>query len=401
MLSRIKFEIEQLVDEMLDQLPASIWTSDSTTFFDPALGGGQFVRAIEQRLRAQGHSDENIHQRVFGFEESELHLRFAVNKHKLVGQYVRKPYEKFLELDNTMKFDVVVGNPPYNIGLEQHKYIDFIKQTEKLKKEQSAYIIPIAWTYSPRFKNFLSFLKNNGLYKVKFLTREEFPGIIQDVCQIFLKKGYNKDISVISKTKLLRTFSRDSTSLLPVSNEIAERVFDAVSNHSGLELFGSDNKTVRHHGEKDFDGYISETETETHNIKLLSRLGGSSNKNEIFWISKASCIDSTFKVVTARLQPTTGRISYWQVVDPTFAISESLVFLKFKTQTEANNCKVFLESTLVKFIFKELMQTARMSKNLIAKIPALNFKKSWTDAALYKHFGLTQEEIDYIENAVK
>jgi type I restriction-modification system DNA methylase subunit len=110
----MKFEIELLVEEMLDQLPASVWASNSTTFFDPAIGGGQFVRAIEQRLRVCGHSDANIHSRVFGFEESDLHIRFAVNKYNLVGQYVRKTYEKFFELDNTMKFDVVIGNPPYN-----------------------------------------------------------------------------------------------------------------------------------------------------------------------------------------------------------------------------------------------------------------------------------------------
>lgn len=112
-MSRIKFEIEPMVAEMLDQIPKSSWTSKTKTFFDPAIGGGQFVRAIEQRLRSAGHSDANIRSRVFGFEESELHVRFAVNKHKLVGQYARKSYEKFFELDNSMKFDHVVGNPPY------------------------------------------------------------------------------------------------------------------------------------------------------------------------------------------------------------------------------------------------------------------------------------------------
>ena len=64
MLSRLKFEIDPLVAEILDHLPESVWTSTSTTFFDPAIGGGQFVRAIEQRLRRYGHSDANIRKRV-------------------------------------------------------------------------------------------------------------------------------------------------------------------------------------------------------------------------------------------------------------------------------------------------------------------------------------------------
>ena len=117
MLSRMKFETEILVSEILDQLSENVWLSNSTTFLDPAIGGGQFVRAIEQRLRSAGHSDANIKSRVFGFEESDLHIRFAVNKYKLVGQYVRKPHGQFFESDNTMDFDVEVGNPPYNKGM--------------------------------------------------------------------------------------------------------------------------------------------------------------------------------------------------------------------------------------------------------------------------------------------
>lgn len=113
MLSRIKFEIEPLVVEMLNQLPERVWTSTTATFLDPAIGGGQFVQAIEQRLRDHGHSNQNIRKRVFGLEDSDLHIRYAVNKHKLVGQYAKKPYEKFLELDNSMKFDVIIGNPPF------------------------------------------------------------------------------------------------------------------------------------------------------------------------------------------------------------------------------------------------------------------------------------------------
>jgi hypothetical protein len=124
MLSRIKFEIDQIAEEILDRLPTDVWISDSTTFFDPAIGGGQFVRAVEYRLRSHGHSDENIRKRVFGFEESDPHIRYAVNKHKLVGQYKRKPYNKFLEMDDTMKFDVVIGNPPFNSAKKNRDDID-------------------------------------------------------------------------------------------------------------------------------------------------------------------------------------------------------------------------------------------------------------------------------------
>ena len=114
MLTRLKFDISVLVQEILDGLPPEVFSSTTTTFLDPAIGGGQFVAEIERRLRDHGHSDANIHSRVFGFERGPVAIRYAVNKHNLVGNYTCKTSLEFLELDTDMQFDVVVGNPPYN-----------------------------------------------------------------------------------------------------------------------------------------------------------------------------------------------------------------------------------------------------------------------------------------------
>lgn len=198
MLSRIKFEIEPLITEMLNQLPESLWTSDSTTFFDPAIGGGQFVRAIESRLRKHGHSDSNIHRRVFGLEESDLHLRYAVTKYKLVGQYAKKPYEKFLELDNTMKFDVIIGNPPYQDGTKdggQNKiYNQFSKKALELAKSDGivSFITPTSvLKESKRF----SLVGLDGLKVVDFRADNYFDVGI-NICQWIVDKQYIGEVTV-------------------------------------------------------------------------------------------------------------------------------------------------------------------------------------------------------------
>jgi tRNA1(Val) A37 N6-methylase TrmN6 len=133
MLSRLKFDISVLVEEILDQLPKSVWTSTTTTFLDPAIGGGQFVAMIEQRLRDAGHSDENIASRVFGYEDNQMRINFTVNKYKLKGTYTVK---KFIEEKINMKFDVAVGNPPFqkadNDAARWVLWIEFVKKSKEL-----------------------------------------------------------------------------------------------------------------------------------------------------------------------------------------------------------------------------------------------------------------------------
>lgn len=112
-MSRITTEISKLVNEILDLIPQEYWQSTTTTFLDPSIGGGQFVREIERRLREHNHSDDNIHKRVFGFETTKLYVNHAVNRHKLVGNYSVMTCSKFLEYTDKT-FDIVVGGPLFS-----------------------------------------------------------------------------------------------------------------------------------------------------------------------------------------------------------------------------------------------------------------------------------------------
>lgn len=110
MIGRLKFNIDNIVESIISKIPDTIWDNPKAKFLDPSIGGGQFVKVIEKKLRDKGYSDKNIRSRVYGMESNKMRVNFAINKHKLIGNYV---VGDFLKWETSMKFDCIIGNPPY------------------------------------------------------------------------------------------------------------------------------------------------------------------------------------------------------------------------------------------------------------------------------------------------
>lgn len=207
MLSRIKFEIDPVVNSMLDQLPADTWTSTTETFLDPAMAGGQFVREIERRLLAAGHSRENVAGRVYGIEQYEHQVQYAVNKYKLLGNYT---VDDFLEKEFTMKFDNIVGNPPFQDG-NQGIWQEFVKVSlDNLKNGGIiSFITPNSWANGSNLnteKNiFNSVFQKFNCTKIKTNVNEYFPKIGKNISQwTVVKEPYKGKTLVVdnaSKSK--------------------------------------------------------------------------------------------------------------------------------------------------------------------------------------------------------
>ena len=106
---RLKMNLDELVNSILDDMDQTLFERDDTTFCDPKMAGGQFIKHVEARLRDYGHSDRNINRRVFGFAENLLDIGWATKTHGLVGQFLTDNY-----LEQDMKFTVTLGNPPFS-----------------------------------------------------------------------------------------------------------------------------------------------------------------------------------------------------------------------------------------------------------------------------------------------
>ena len=124
MLMRLKFQIDKLVNEMLDQLPEEVWLNPSVTVLDPAMGGGQFLKEVIPRLCEKGHLDENIERRVFDVAEDEIDLNRARKNAKLIGKYGTVGVDFDFEREFGLKFRdfLGLGNPRGRAGAaSQHR----------------------------------------------------------------------------------------------------------------------------------------------------------------------------------------------------------------------------------------------------------------------------------------
>ena len=404
MLGRLKFDISDLVDEILDQLPKEVWSSSTTTFLDPAIGGGQFVRAIENRLRDAGHSDKNIASRVYGYESNRMRINFAVNKYKLAGVYTNK---NILEEDNDMKFDVVVGNPPYqNPGKSKGEklWYRFIRKSVDLLNDDGylAFVTPNSWLSGGT--NMSSgkwgvlkdvFCKYQLIFaNVHNVTKNHFPKIgIQISFWIMQKSKITKDSILELEDGSIEIDLRTADILSPEPNSLSMSVLNKVLHKLDNETF--EVQYFQHHTKP---GTYHEEEHSTGEYTYAHWIMGSDITNDLSvrYINFDKSPKIRYKKI---LMPVQSR--YWQPyldLDGIGALAQG-----YAIKVDNNITKEGFESVFYSNIFRYINKTLQIDKtgcmktNIVRKLPKLDMSKIWSNDELYRYFNLTQKEIDYIE----
>jgi 16S rRNA G966 N2-methylase RsmD len=104
------FTPTELVHEMLDKIPTNVWENPESKFLDPCMGKGTFIIEIVSRLiNIYGYSKENALSRVYGYDICLKYVNY-LKRGMLINVFHTKD---FLNEKIEMKFDVVIGNPPY------------------------------------------------------------------------------------------------------------------------------------------------------------------------------------------------------------------------------------------------------------------------------------------------
>ena len=89
------------------------------------------------------------------------------------------------------------------------------------------------------------------------------------------------------------------------------------------------------------------------------------------------------------------------IAGPGTACTETYIVAgHFNTEDEASNYARYLNTRFVRFLVSLRKATQHATRDVYAFVPDLPLDQEWTDAKLYERYGLTDEEIAFIESQV-
>jgi len=318
-----------------------------------------------------------------------------------------------------MQFDVVIGNPPYQLDDGGHGasaapiYHLFVEKALELDPRYAVFVTPSRWMAGGKGldkyrKRMLSDKRMRSIVDYPKLY-EGFPGVkIRGGISYFLwDREHNGPCTV-----------QTIWDGRPTGPAIA-RHLDAydilVRRNEAVPIL----EKVRAKGEPTLDARVSSRKPFGLATNFKGRPTGAAlndpiqlfENRRIGWIERAAIavnpewIDE-WKVLMTAVQGTSAAVetkflSKPIVAEPGTACTETyLVAGHFDNETAAAHYAKYLSTRFVRFLVSLRKATQHATRDVYSFVPDLPLDEEWTDAKLYKRYGLTEDEIAFIESQV-
>lgn len=82
--------------------------------------------------------------------------------------------------------------------------------------------------------------------------------------------------------------------------------------------------------------------------------------------------------------------------------TETYLIVDFvRNEAEGNNLISYMKTRFFRFMMSLIKNTQNISKGVFAFVPVQDWSKPWTDEELYTKYGITAEEIAFIESMIR
>ena len=320
-----------------------------------------------------------------------------------------------------MQFDVIIGNPPYQLSSDGGTrdlpiYQLFVEQAKKIEPRYIAMVTPSRWMagglgLSKFRKEMLSDRRLRSITDYP-VAREVFSGVeVKGGVSYFLwDSSWNKDcdVTVVRKDSIsgphprkldaYDLFFRDSHAI-PILEKVLSKnepsMSEITSSRTAFGFYSNYSKYRKEPKEGDILYYAT---------NVSGRFTGWVSRDDVTANQKS--IDS-YKVLIPKAGSDGGKKlpdivlgKSWIAENPSVC-TQSFLFVQTKTKKEAENIASYYRTRFLRFLVslrKISIDTTALS---YLWVPQQDWGMKWTDEILYKKYGLTIDEQNHIQSHVK
>ncbi len=405
----------------------------------------EFTKYVYEKLdlKVENIASKFTSYSLLKFEDEEDNIGY-IKIANLLRQ--NKPFDsitmadEITEGDDIVNFDIVVGNPPYqenvskakgNRSLGKQLFPSFVKIATSLSEKYTSLITPSKWFTSEgqdgSFAPLRAYAKENNHFKTicNFADNSSiFDGVSIGAVNYFLfDKDYNGNVLFKSdSSEVERPLFEDGMDII-LSMEQMVGIVNKVRKYNnfvsfmsltcGRDAFGISGKREyleNNTSEAPFEGCVS-VRCAYEKIRYIDKEK----------ISKNLSIVEHWKVFTSKgngaagtldLNSSNSIIGKAYVGEPNSACSDSLIPIgSFETESEAINLSKYMATKFLRFMVGIMKSSRNIYQVVYRFVPLQNFTNSsdidWSkniaeiDLQLYKKYGLSTEEITFIESTIK
>ena len=318
-----------------------------------------------------------------------------------------------------MQFDVIIGNPPYQLDDGGYGtsaapiYQLFVEKALDLDPRYAVFVTPSRWMAGGKG---LDRYRQRMLADKRMRRIEDYPKLYEGFPGVKIRGGISYflwDRAHEGPCEVQTIWDGQPTG--PAVARHLDAYDILVRRNEAVPIL----EKVRARGEPTLDARVSSGKPfglrtffhgnpDKRGIKDPVKLFGS---QKVSFVGRkdipvnAQWVDQ-WKVLITAVQGTSAAIetkflSKPIIAEPGTACTETyLVAGHFDTEAEAASYANYLRSRFVRFLVSLRKATQHATRDVYAFVPDLPLNRAWTDAKLYKRYGLTAEEIAFIESQV-